>query len=91
MTEEELKTIENVPAGHMSELIEFARFLTDKYKDAAKQKRSRPRLIGTLEGQVWMSEDFNDPLEFVSNEEMRVLEAMRANKKYEPDLQEAAV
>ena len=96
-TAEELKILESIPAGKKRELLQFAKFLKEEHlqaKDAPKKKRERPRLVGVLEGKVWMSEDFNDPLEFVSSDEMRVLEAMRANKKEheeKPDLQEVAV
>jgi hypothetical protein len=42
-----------------------------------------------------MSDDFNDPMDFVSEDEMRVLEAMRTQKESHEEekltLQEAAV
>ncbi len=38
---------------------------------------------GWVDGEIWMSDGFDDPLEFVSPEEMKVLEAMRADKKQE--------
>ncbi len=96
-TTEEMEILESIPAGKKQELLKFAKFLKEDYlnaKNAPQKKRERPRLVGVLEGKVWMSEDFNDPLEFVSSSEMRVLEAMRANKK-EPEekleMQEVAV
>ena len=88
LTEEELKIIEAVPADKMGSLLDFARFLKDTAKPSAK-KRERPRLVGVLKGQVWMSDDFNDPMDFVSESEALVLEAMRAGKKHE--LEEAVV
>ncbi len=96
-TEDEQKILESIPAGKKQDLLRFAKFLKDehaKVKDAPKKKRDRPRLVGVLEGKVWMSEDFNDPLEFVSSSEMRVLEAMRTPAKdydKKPELQEVAV
>ena len=96
-TEDELKILESIPAGKKQDLLQFAAFLKDaheKVKDAPKKKRDRPRLVGVLEGKVWMSEDFNDPLEFVSSSEMHVLEAMRTQTKdydKKPELQEVAV
>ena len=83
-TEEELAILESIPAGRKQELMQFAQFLKEAHKktvNAPKTKRDKPRLVGALEGRVWMSDDFNDPLEFVSPDEMRVLEAMRAPKK----------
>ena len=87
-TAEEMKILEDVPAGKKQELIQFAQFLNETHKkaiDSGMKKRDRPRLLGVLKGQIWMSDDFNDPMDFVSEDEMRVLEAMR-----EPE-QEAAV
>ncbi len=91
-TTEELAILEGIPAGKKQELLNFAQFLKemhDKAKNTPKQKRERPRLVGALEGKIWMSDDFNDPLEFVAKDEMRVLEAVREIRK--PELQEAAV
>ena len=83
-TAEELAILESIPAGKKQELLTFAQFLKElheKAKNTPKKKRERPRLVGALEGEIWMSDDFNDPLEFVSPDEMKVLEAMRAAKK----------
>ena len=96
LCEEDLKVLEEVPAGKWHEVMDFARSLTEEHKQkiSSGKKREKPRLWGALEGQVWMSDDFNDPMDFVSPEEMRVLEAMRSQKKTEPNKpkeQEAAV
>ena len=91
-TEDELAILESIPAGRKQELLQFAQFLKEAHEkvvNTPKKKREKPRLVGALEGKVWMSDDFNDPLEFVSPDEMRVLDAMRATKR--PELQEAAV
>lgn len=64
-TNEELAILEGIPAGKKQELLNFAQFLKqlhDKAKSTPKQKRERPRLVGALEGKIWMSDDFNDPL-----------------------------
>ena len=90
-TDEELAVLEGIPAGKKQELLNFAQFLQDmhnKAKNTPKKKRDRPRLVGALEGKIWMSDDFNDPLEFVSPDEMRVLEAMREAKKQAPQEKE---
>ena len=85
LREEDLKVLEGVPAGKWHEVMDFARYLTEEHKKiiSSGKKREKPRLWGALEGQVWMSDDFNDPMDFVSPEEMRVLEAMREAKKSE--------
>ncbi len=96
LREEDLKVLSEVPAGKWHEVMDFARYLTEEHKKiiSSGKKREKPRLWGALEGQVWMSDDFNDPMDFVSPEEMRVLEAMREAKKAEankPDEKEVAV
>ncbi|MBQ7578141.1 MAG: DUF2281 domain-containing protein [Synergistaceae bacterium] len=91
--DEELKILADVPAGKIPELLDFARFLRESHDRSTQNKRTKPRLVGALEGKVWMSDDFNDPMDFVSDEEMRVLEAMRSRKKIDSDseLREEAV
>lgn len=86
LSSEDVKILENVPAGSWPMVIQFAQTLTEMHQkkiNTVKQKRDKPRLIGALKGKIWMSDDFNDPLEFVSEEEMRLLETMRAGKKSE--------
>lgn len=85
LRDEDLKVLENVPAGKWHEVMDFARYLTEEHqkKINSGKKRDSPRLWGALEGKVWMSDDFNDPMDFVSEEEMKVLEAMRSQKKKE--------
>ena len=90
-TEDELAILESIPAGRKQELLQFAQFLKEAHVKAVntpKKKREKPRLVGALEGKVWMSDDFNDPLEFVSPDEMLVLEAMRVSKKQAPQEKE---
>ncbi|MBQ2617393.1 MAG: DUF2281 domain-containing protein [Synergistaceae bacterium] len=92
--QEILHYIDEVPENSLQLLLQFVRFLRESPAVPAKRekkKRDRPRLLGVLEGQVWISDDFNDPMDFVSPEEQKVLEAMRAAKKAEAQLQEAAV
>ncbi len=97
LKEEILHDINDVPESSLQTLLQFVRFLRESPVIQAKhekKKRNRPRLVGVLEGQVWISEDFNDPLEFVSHEEMHVLEAMREAKRaevQEKELQEAVI
>ena len=85
-TEDELKILESIPAGKKQDLLQFAAFL--KYevsheKPEAETEKKTLRRGGWVKGEIWMSEDFNDPLEFVSSSEMHVLEAMRESKNLE--------
>ena len=84
-------TLEQVPEYKMSELIHFMRFLVECPVNLGKQDKpgGRPRnMAGILKGKMWVSDDcFTDKLEYVSPEELKMLEEMRARKKAE--LQEA--
>ena len=82
---EDLKVLENVPAGKWHEVMELAHRLAEENRKIINsgKTRDKPRLWGVLEGKVWMSDDFNDPMDFISPEEAKVLEAMRSRKKKE--------
>ena len=84
LREEALMMLEQVPEYKMSELIHFMRFLAECPVDLGRQEKPKGspcRLLGVLKGKVWMSDDFNDKLEYVSPEEMKMLEEFRASKK----------
>ena len=91
-TEEEQAVLEGIPAGKKQELLNFAQFLSEAEHSSDDDSEAAAKIYrkgGWVKGQIWMSEDFNDSLEFVSDKEMRVLEAVRESKR--PELQEAAV
>ena len=97
LREEVLQAVEQVPAQKLPSLIDFARYLKSSYEaelneaKAVAEKKPR-RHGGWIKGEVWMSDDFNDPMDFVSEDEMRVLEIMRASKKkHTHQLQESVV
>ena len=92
LREEDIKELEKVPAGKWHGVIDFARYLTESHRkaiDSPAKKRERPRLLGVLEGQVWMSDDFNEPMELVTESELRALREAANLKKAE--VQEALV
>ena len=91
LREEDLKILREVPAENWHILMHLANYLAEEHKKLihSGKKRSKPRLLGALEGKVWISDDFNDPMDFVSKDEMRVLEAMRARNENESKAQEA--
>lgn len=92
LSEEDLKVLEAVPAGKWHEVMDFARYLiasSEKERTAEVRKEKQHRSGGWVKGEIWMSDDFGDPMEFVSPDEMRVLEAMRGNRQEK--LQEVAV
>lgn len=84
LREEALMMLEQVPEYKMSELIHFMRFLTECPVNLGEQDKpkGKPRnMSGILKGKIWMSDDFNDKLEYVSKEELHMLEEFRAGKK----------
>ncbi len=93
LRDEDLKILREVPAENWHILMHLANYLAEEHRKVIQsgKKRDKPRLLGALEGQVWISDDFNDPMDFVSEDEMRVLEAMRTQKKKNAHKQEEAV
>lgn len=83
LRDEDLKVLREVPADSWHILMNLAQHLAEEHRKviSSKKKRDKPRLWGALEGKVWISDDFNDPMDFVSEKEQRVLEAMRAQNK----------
>ena len=77
LREEILHDIEEVPESSLQLLLQFVRFLRESPVIPAQQKkgqRNRPRLIGVLEGQGWVSDDFDEPMELVPESEIRALQ-----------------
>ena len=93
LRDEDLKILREVPADSWHILMNLAQHLAEEHRKviSSKKKRDKPRLWGALEGQVWVSDDFNDPMDFVSEKEQQVLEAMRTQKKESVQQQEAVV
>ncbi len=95
LKEEALQAVEEVPEEKLPSLIDFARYLKSSYEaelnEAKAKTEKKPRRHGGwIKGEIWMSDDFNDPMDFVSEDEMRVLEIMRASKNQQiHQLQEA--
>ncbi len=92
LREEDLKVLAEVPAGKWHEVMDFARYLiasSEKEKVPEAKQDKQYRSGGWVKGEIWMSDDFDDPMDFISPDEMRVLEAMRDSKREK--LQEVAV
>ena len=86
LREEVLMNLEQIPENKLSILLHFMRFLAECPAAFGMQEKpqGKPRnLLGILKGKVWMSDDFNDKLEYVSKDELKMLEEMRAKKKAE--------
>ncbi|NES43892.1 DUF2281 domain-containing protein, partial [Moorena sp. SIO2C4] len=51
-----------LPAQQQQMVFEFVEFLALKYVESEPSQSQAPRILGLLEGQGWMSDDFNEPL-----------------------------
>ena len=92
LREEILRNINEVPESSLQLLLQFVRFLRESPATPAKRekkKRDRPRLLGVLEGQVWMSDDFNEPMELVPESELQALKEAAGHSREIP--QEAVI
>ncbi len=86
LKEEILHDINDVPESSLQTLLQFVRFLISNSEASGKESKKPYRSGKWIQGEILMSDDFDDPMEFVSESEMRILEAMRDEK-----IQEAAV
>ena len=84
LREEAIMNLEQIPDNKLSVLLHFMRFLEEcpAMFGVQEKPKGKPRdLLGIFKGKAWMSDDFSDKLEYVSEDESRVLEEMRAKKK----------
>lgn len=91
LKEEALQAVEEVPEYKLDSLIQFARFLRYEAQLEENNAKKPRRHGGWIKGEIWMSDDFNDPMEFVSEDEARILEAVRTSKREAQQLRKAAV
>ena len=64
-----MKVLEGVPAGKWHEVMDFARYLiaSSESENVQETEKEKPyRSGGWVKGEIWMSDDFNDPMDFVS-------------------------
>ena len=53
----------NLNSDLRQEVLDFIDFLLEKQKKQATESPKRPSNFGNAKGQVFMSDDFNEPLE----------------------------
>ncbi|MBW4473605.1 MAG: DUF2281 domain-containing protein [Stenomitos rutilans HA7619-LM2] len=60
-----LETLQKLPESLQLEVLHYAEFLVQKYpQDAiAVEPLQKKREAGALKGRIWMSDDFDEPLE----------------------------
>ncbi|WP_338461894.1 DUF2281 domain-containing protein [Synechococcus elongatus IITB7] len=61
-----LEKLEQLPESLQVEVLHYIEFLADRYSKepiAADEPRKKRGGLGILKGQIWMSDDFDKPLE----------------------------
>ena len=51
-----------LPAKTQAEIVDFAEYKLSKEKKKLAKQNDKPRILGLNRGQIWVSEDFADPL-----------------------------
>jgi hypothetical protein len=59
ITETLIAKLQTLPLEQQQTLLDFAEFLAQKH---AQPQPVQQRVLGLNQGEIWMSEDFNDPL-----------------------------
>lgn len=59
ITEALIAKLQTLPLEQQQTLLDFAEFLAQKHAQPQPVQR---RVLGLNQGEIWMSEDFNDPL-----------------------------
>ncbi|XGV96180.1 MAG: DUF2281 domain-containing protein [Leptolyngbya sp. BL-A-14] len=60
-----LEALHKLPESLQQEVLHYAEFLAQKYPQAAieSEPSKKKRQAGALKGKIWMSDDFDEPLE----------------------------
>ncbi|MDJ0687728.1 MAG: DUF2281 domain-containing protein [Xenococcaceae cyanobacterium MO_188.B32] len=71
ITEAILAKLEDLPLEQKQQILDFVEFIANKYLENQlnHSECSQKRVAGLQKGKIWISEDFNEPLEFKTVEE----------------------
>ncbi|SFQ33175.1 type II toxin-antitoxin system VapB family antitoxin [Parafilimonas terrae] len=58
-----LEKVKLMPADYQQEIKNFIDFVWEKKLGQPLEKPNRDKIIGAFKGKVWMSPDFDEPLE----------------------------
>ena len=60
-----LEKLEKLPESLKQEVLHYTEFLMEKYAKQLQQEQPqrKKREAGLLKGKIWMSDDFDEPLE----------------------------
>ena len=59
-TLELISKLQELPEEQQQQVLDFIEFLEQKY--VLNSDKSKQRVLGLHEGQIWISDDFNEPL-----------------------------
>ncbi|WP_287356920.1 DUF2281 domain-containing protein [Moorena sp. SIO3B2] len=62
LPKEFLRSLQALPPQQQQMVFDFVEFLALKYVESEPSQSQTPRILGLLEGEGWMSDDFNEPL-----------------------------
>ncbi|MGB6298210.1 MAG: DUF2281 domain-containing protein [Rivularia sp. (in: cyanobacteria)] len=59
-----ISKLQNLPIEQQQQVLDFIDFLTQKYISTSDkfEKKPKQRILGLYENQIWISDDFNEPL-----------------------------
>ncbi|MDJ0576863.1 MAG: DUF2281 domain-containing protein [Xenococcaceae cyanobacterium MO_234.B1] len=71
ITEAVLAKLKDLPLEQQQQILDFVEFIEKKYveKQLNQSESSGKRIAGLQKGKIWISEDFNEPLELKKIEE----------------------
>ena len=58
-----MEKINNLPPAYRQEVEDFVDFIREKKLTRNGANENKPRQFGLLKGKMWMSPDFDEPLE----------------------------
>jgi len=59
-----LKNVEKLPESVKQAVLDYTEFLVNRYEEEAAKTEKAPRGgLGIWKGKIWMSDDFDEPLE----------------------------
>ncbi|MBD2504236.1 type II toxin-antitoxin system VapB family antitoxin [Anabaena azotica] len=62
-TSELIAKLQTLPPEKLQQVLDFVEFLAQKYTQPQEiEQQPEKRVLGLHQGQIWMSDDFNDPL-----------------------------
>jgi mRNA-degrading endonuclease RelE of RelBE toxin-antitoxin system len=65
ITEAVLAKLQDLPLEQQQQVLDFVEFIAEKHAKSRsnEEESSKKRVAGLHKGKIWISDDFNDPLE----------------------------